>query len=73
MYDMEDEENHCEFTCQSDMTCDDKGCHLCSTGFTAAGPPKGTTQWRLTDSHTQYGILLRPYAGRHSSHDQQQL
>ncbi|EYH90126.1 nitrate/nitrite sensor protein NarX, partial [Salmonella enterica subsp. enterica serovar Heidelberg str. N4541] len=30
--------------------------------------------WRLTDSHTQYGILLAtlPY-GRHLSHDQQQL
>ncbi len=35
----------------------------------------GTTlKWRLTDSHTQYGILLAtlPY-GRHLSHDQQQL
>ncbi len=35
----------------------------------------GTTlKWRLTDSHTQYGILLATLpAGRHLSHDQQQL
>lgn len=29
VYDLEDEDNHQEFTCQSDISCDDKGCHLC--------------------------------------------
>ena len=67
VYDVEDEENHQEFTCQSDISCDDKGCHLCPRGL----PPLTT---RLMDSHTQYGILLATLpAGRHLSHDQQQL
>lgn len=35
----------------------------------------GTTlKWRLTDAHTQYGILLATLPhGRHLSHDQQQM
>ncbi|KLW68234.1 nitrate/nitrite two-component system sensor histidine kinase NarX [Enterobacter sp. BIDMC87] len=70
VYDVEDEENHQEFTCQSDISCDDKGCHLCPP-LTTSGT---TLKWRLMDSHTQYGILLATLpAGRHLSHDQQQL
>ena len=29
VYDLEDEDNHQEFTCHSDDDCDDKGCYLC--------------------------------------------
>lgn len=74
VYDIEDEENHQEFTCQSDMSCDDKGCHLCPRGLPAQTTSGTTLKWRLTDNHTQYGILLATLpAGRHLSHDQQQL
>ncbi|EPA7996358.1 nitrate/nitrite two-component system sensor histidine kinase NarX [Salmonella enterica subsp. enterica serovar Cerro] len=72
--DLEDEDNHQEFTCQSDISCDDKGCHLCPRSALPMINGGTTLKWRLTDSHTQYGILLAtlPY-GRHLSHDQQQL
>ncbi|MCR6706791.1 nitrate/nitrite two-component system sensor histidine kinase NarX [Enterobacter bugandensis] len=74
VYDVEDEDNHQEFTCQSDMSCDDKGCHLCPRGLPLQASGGTTLKWRLTDSHTQYGILLATLpAGRHLSHDQQQL
>ena len=74
VYDVEDEENHQEFTCQSDMSCDDKGCHLCPRGLPPLTSGGTTLKWRLTDSHTQYGILLATLpTGRHLSHDQQQL
>ncbi|ECU8032874.1 nitrate/nitrite two-component system sensor histidine kinase NarX [Salmonella enterica subsp. enterica serovar Cerro] len=74
VYDLEDEDNHQEFTCQSDISCDDKGCHLCPRSALPMINGGTTLKWRLTDSHTQYGILLAtlPY-GRHLSHDQQQL
>ncbi|ETB97686.1 nitrate/nitrite two-component system sensor histidine kinase NarX [Salmonella enterica] len=74
VYDLEDEDNHQEFTCQSDISCDDKGCHLCPSSALPMINGGTTLKWRLTDSHTQYGILLAtlPY-GRHLSHDQQQL
>ena len=56
------------------MTCDDKGCHLCPRGLPPLTTSGTTLKWRLTDSHTQYGILLATLpAGRHLSHDQQQL
>ncbi len=74
VYDTDDEENHQEFTCQPDMTCDDKGCQLCPRGVLPVGD-RGTTlkSGRLADSHTQYGILLATLPqGRHH-HDQQQL
>ncbi len=29
VYDFEDEDNHQEFVCHSDLECDDKGCYLC--------------------------------------------
>ncbi|WP_104556895.1 nitrate/nitrite two-component system sensor histidine kinase NarX [Enterobacter sichuanensis] len=74
VYDVEDEENHQEFTCQSDMSCNDKGCHLCPRGLPPLTSGGTTLKWRLTDSHTQYGILLATLpTGRHLSHDQQQL
>ena len=74
VYDVEDEENHQEFTCQSDVSCDDKGCHLCPRGLPPLTTSGTTLKWRLMDSHTQYGILLATLpAGRHLSHDQQQL
>jgi len=74
VYDVEDEENHQEFTCQSDMSCDDKGCHLCPRGLPPLASSGTTLKWRLTDSHTQYGILLATLpTGRHLNHDQQQL
>ena len=67
-------ENHQEFTCQPDMTCDDKGCQLCPRGVLPVGDRGTTLKWRLADSHTQYGILLATLPqGRHLSHDQQQL
>ncbi|EHA2246013.1 nitrate/nitrite two-component system sensor histidine kinase NarX [Salmonella enterica subsp. enterica serovar Cerro] len=74
VYDLEDEDNHQEFTYQSDISCDDKGCHLCPRSALPMINGGTTLKWRLTDSHTQYGILLAtlPY-GRHLSHDQQQL
>lgn len=74
VYDVEDEENHQEFTCQSDMSCDEIGCHLCPRHLpplTTSGTP---LKWRLADNLYQYGILLATLpAGRHLSHDQQQL
>lgn len=74
VYDVEDEENHQEFTCQSDISCDDKGCHLCPRGLPPLTSSGTTLKWRLTDSHTQYGILLATLpTGRHLNHDQQQL
>ncbi|MBB1201179.1 nitrate/nitrite two-component system sensor histidine kinase NarX [Enterobacteriaceae bacterium 89] len=74
VYDMEDEENHQEFSCHSEMDCDDKGCYLCPRDLPEL-PGGGTTlKWRLTDAHNQYGILLATLPkGRHLSHDQQQL
>ena len=74
LHDVEDEETHQEFTCQSDISCDDKGCHLCPRGLPPLTTSGTTLKWRLMDSHTQYGILLATLpAGRHLSHDQQQL
>ncbi|EGT3571661.1 nitrate/nitrite two-component system sensor histidine kinase NarX [Citrobacter amalonaticus] len=74
VYDQEDEENHQEFTCQSDPSCDDKGCHLCPREVLPTTEGGMTLKWRLTDTHTQYGILLATLPqGRHLSHDQQQL
>ncbi|HCD1257590.1 TPA: nitrate/nitrite two-component system sensor histidine kinase NarX [Citrobacter amalonaticus] len=74
VYDQEDEENHQEFTCQSDLSCDDKGCHLCPREALPTTEGGMTLKWRLTDTHTQYGILLATLPqGRHLSHDQQQL
>lgn len=58
VYDTDDEENHQEFTCQPDMTCDDKGCQLCPRGVLPVGDRGTTLKWRLADTHTQYGILL---------------
>ncbi|MCS2159324.1 nitrate/nitrite two-component system sensor histidine kinase NarX [Scandinavium sp. H11S7] len=74
VYDMEDEENHQEFICHSEPDCDDKGCYLCPRNLPDL-PGGGTTlKWRMTDAHNQYGILLATLpAGRHLSHDQQQL
>ncbi len=70
----EDEDNHQEFTCHSDDDCDDKGCYLCPRNLPPL-PDGGTTlKWRLSDAHSQYGILLATLpVGRHLSHDQQQL
>lgn len=74
VYDQEDEDNHQEFTCQSDLSCDDKGCQLCPRDALPATEGGMTLKWRLTDTHTQYGILLATLPqGRHLSHDQQQL
>lgn len=74
VYDVEDEENHQEFSCHSELNCDDKGCFLCPRDLPAL-PGGGTTlKWRLGDAHNQFGILLATLpAGRHLSHDQQQL
>ncbi len=74
VYDLEDEDNHQEFTCHSDYECDDKGCYLCPRNLPPL-PDGGTTlKWRLSDAHNQYGILLATLpVGRHLSHDQQQL
>lgn len=74
VYDRDDEQNHQEFTCQSDITCDDRGCHLCPRGLPPSPPGGSTLKWRLADSHTQYGLLLAQLPpGKHLSHDQQQL
>jgi len=74
VYDLEDEDNRQEFTCQPDMTCDDIGCHLCPRGILPTGSGGTTLKWRLADNHMQYGLLLATLpAGRHLSHDQQQL
>lgn len=74
VYDTEDEENHQEFTCQSNASCDDRGCHLCPRGSLTTATGGATLKWRLADTHTQYGLLLAQLPpGRHLSHDQQQL
>lgn len=74
VYDTEDEENHQEFTCHSEISCDDKGCYLCPRNLPPLPGGGSTLKWRLTDAHNQYGILLATLpAGRHMSHDQQQL
>ena len=74
VYDFEDEDNHQEFACHSDLECDDKGCYLCPRDLPPL-PDAGTTlKWRLSDAHNQYGILLATLpVGRHLSHDRQQL
>ncbi|HAT1576318.1 TPA: nitrate/nitrite two-component system sensor histidine kinase NarX [Raoultella ornithinolytica] len=74
VYDFEDEDNHQEFACHSDIACDDKGCYLCPRDLPPL-PDAGTTlKWRLSDAHNQYGILLATLpVGCHLSHDQQQL
>ncbi|HDG9776193.1 TPA: nitrate/nitrite two-component system sensor histidine kinase NarX [Raoultella planticola] len=74
VYDFEDEDNHQEFACHSDLECDDKGCYLCPRDLPPL-PDAGTTlKWRLSNAHNQYGILLATLpVGRHLSHDQQQL
>lgn len=74
VYDCEDEENHQEFVCHSDMQCDDKGCYLCPRSNTPQSGSGTTLKWRLADNHNQYGILLATLpVGGHLSHDQQQL
>ncbi|MEB4676203.1 nitrate/nitrite two-component system sensor histidine kinase NarX [Enterobacteriaceae bacterium G50] len=74
VYDIEDEENHQEFSCHSGMACDDKGCYLCPRDDLLTPDGGSTLKWRLTDSHNQYGILLATLPhGRQLSHDQQQL
>ena len=74
VYDIEDEENHQEFSCHSGMACDDKGCYLCPRDDLLTQDGGSTLKWRLTDSHNQYGILLATLPhGRQLSHDQQQL
>ena len=74
VYDMEDEENPQEFTCQSNLSCDEKGCHLCPRDLPPLATSGITLKWRLADNLMQYGILLATLpAGRHLSHDQQQL
>lgn len=74
VYDVEDEENHQEFTCQSDMSCDEIGCHLCPRNLPPLTTSGTTLKWRLADNLYQYGILLATLpSGRHLSHDQQQL
>ncbi|MFJ2997580.1 nitrate/nitrite two-component system sensor histidine kinase NarX [Raoultella planticola] len=74
VYDFEDEDNHQEFVCHSDLECDDKGCYLCPRDLPPLPDAGATLKWRLSDAHNQYGILLATLpAGRHLSHDQQQL
>lgn len=74
VYDTEDEDNHQEFICHSADSCDERGCYLCPRDLPAAQTGGSTLKWRLTDAHNQYGILLATLpAGRHLSHDQQQL
>ena len=74
VYDTEDEENHQEFICHSADSCDERGCFLCPRNLPAEETGGTTLKWRLTDAHNQYGILLATLpAGRHLSHDQQQL
>ncbi len=74
VYDMEDEEHHQEFTCQSNASCDDRGCHLCPRGALPSPDGAATLKWRLADTRTQYGLLLAKLPpGKHLSHDQQQL
>ncbi|STW79045.1 nitrate/nitrite sensor protein [Klebsiella michiganensis] len=48
---------------------------ICVRAICRPLPDTGTTlKWRLSDAHNQYGILLATLpAGRHLSHDQQQL
>jgi len=58
VYDLEDEDNRQEFTCQPDMTCDDIGCHLCPRGILPTAGGGTTLKWRLADNHMQYGLLL---------------
>ena len=51
VYDLEDEDNHQEFACHSDIECDDKGCYLCPRDLPPL-PDGGTTlKWRLSDAH----------------------
>lgn len=74
VYDTEDEDNHQEFICHSSDSCDDRGCFLCPRNLPVEETGGTTLKWRLTDAHNQYGILLATLpAGRHLSHDQQQL
>lgn len=74
VYDIEDEENHQEFSCHSGWECDDKGCYLCPRDIDMSAPDGVTLKWRLTDPRNQYGILLATLPhGRELSHDQQQL
>lgn len=74
VYDLEDEDNHQEFTCHSEYQCDDKGCYLCPRNLPPLPGGGSTLKWRLSDAHQQYGILLATLPeGRHLSHDQQQL
>ena len=63
-----------EFTCHSDDDCDDKGCYLCPRNLPPLPDGEQRWKWRLSDAHSQYGILLATLpVGRHLSHDQQQL
>jgi two-component system nitrate/nitrite sensor histidine kinase NarX len=74
VYDTEDEENHQEFTCHSENSCDEKGCYLCPRDLPSVSRGGSTLKWRLADAHNQYGILLATLpTGCHMSHDQQQL
>ncbi|MDF7680774.1 nitrate/nitrite two-component system sensor histidine kinase NarX [Enterobacteriaceae bacterium ESL0689] len=74
VYDCEDEENHQEFVCHSDLPCDDQGCHLCPRHLSSPSKRDTTLKWRLADAHHQYGILLATLPdGYHLSYDQQQL
>lgn len=74
VYDIEDEDNHQEFSCYASDGCEALGCALCPRNRPES-PAGGTTlKWRLCDAHTQYGILLATLpVGCHLSHDQQKL
>ena len=57
VYDTDDEENHQEFTCQPDMTCDDKGCQLCPDSHTQYGILLATLPQGRHLSHDQQQLV----------------
>jgi two-component system nitrate/nitrite sensor histidine kinase NarX len=74
VYEHDDEEHYQEFTLRPDADCPQGDCQQCSRH---EPEPHGATtalKWRLTDSHTQYGLVLAQLPlGSSLSLDQQQM
>ena len=74
VYEYGDEENYQEFSCRAGADCPQQNCNACPVHAPPATGDGIPLKWRLTDSHTQYGLVLaRLPQGETLSHERQQL
>lgn len=58
VYDCGDEDNYQEFTWRAGVDCPEPGCSACPPHAPTPAGIGTPLKWRLTDSHTQYGLVL---------------